>query len=153
MTATPRAAVPAPRWVTFFNPIAKRLLGVGVPLGFNGLLTIRGRKTGEPRTTPIAIIDVEGRRWVWSPWGEVHWVQNLRAAGRAEVTVRGQNEEVSATELDEAERLTFFRDVLRPVAHDMTFGTRFIKYVDGVDVDDPDEAAHGRPVFELQALA
>ena len=153
MTTSPRTAVPAPRWVTFFNPIAKRLLGVGVPLGYNGLLTIRGRKTGEPRTTPIAIIDVDGHRWVWSPWGEVHWVQNIRAAGRARVTVRGQTEDVRAAELDETERLRFFRDVLRPVAHDMTFGTQFIKYVDGVDVDDPLDASHGRPVFELLPLA
>ena len=59
----------APRWVTMFTPIAKRLLKAGMPLGFNGLITIPGRKTGLPRTTPIAIIDVAGRRWVWAPWG------------------------------------------------------------------------------------
>jgi len=69
MTTSPRTAVPAPRWVTFFNPIAKRLLGVGVPLGYNGLLTIRGRKTGEPRTTPIAIIDSMGAAGCGRPGG------------------------------------------------------------------------------------
>ena len=124
-----------------------------MPLGYNGLLTIRGRKTGEPRTTPIAIIDVAGRRWVWAPFGEVHWVQNLRAAGRATITVRGHEEEVRATELSHAERLVFFRDVLRPVAHDIPLGTQFIRVLDGVDVDDPEEASHGRPVFELLPLA
>ena len=51
-------AAGAPRWVTIFSPIAKALLGAGVPLGFNGLITIRGRKSGLPRTTPVAIIDV-----------------------------------------------------------------------------------------------
>ena len=60
MTSSPRTAVPAPRWVTFFNPIAKTLLSVGVPLGYNALLTIRGRRSGEPRTTPIAIMGVAG---------------------------------------------------------------------------------------------
>jgi deazaflavin-dependent oxidoreductase (nitroreductase family) len=153
MTSSPRTAVPAPRWVTFFNPIAKTLLSVGVPLGYNGLLTIKGRKSGEPRTTPIAIIDVEGRRWVWSPFGEVHWVQNLRAAGRATVEVHGQTDQVRATELDAAERLAFFRDVLRRVAHDMPFGIEFIKLIDRVDLDDPTTAAQGRPVFELLPLA
>jgi deazaflavin-dependent oxidoreductase (nitroreductase family) len=152
MATAPRTAVPAPRWVTFFNPIAKTLLSVGVPLGYNGLLTVRGRKSGEPRTTPIAIIDVDGRRWVWSPFGEVHWVQNLRAAGRATVTVHGKTDEVRATELDEAERQAFFGDVLRRVAHDMPFGIEFIKLVDRVDLDDPTTAAHGRPVFELLPL-
>lgn len=152
MTSSPRTAVPAPRWVTFFNPIAKTLLTVGVPLGYNALLTIRGRRSGEPRTTPIAIIDTDGRRWVWAPFGEVHWVQNLRAAGRATITVRGRSEEVRARELDESERLAFFGDVLRRVAHDMPFGIEFIKLVDRVDLDDPTSAAQGRPVFELLPL-
>ena len=77
-----------PWWVPLFSPIARRLLAAGVPLGFNGLITIRGRTSGLPRTTPVAIIEVSGRRWVWAPWGEVQWVRNLRAAGRATITFR-----------------------------------------------------------------
>lgn len=152
MNTTTATATRAPRWVTLFNPIAKTLLRAGVPLGFNGLLTVPGRNSGEPRTTPIAIIDVSGRRWVWAPWGEVNWVQNLRAAARATVTVHGRAEDVRATELDDSERLAFFRDVLQPVAHAMPFGRPFIKLVDKVDVDDPVEASHGRPVFELHPM-
>lgn len=149
MTAQSHAAPTAPRWVTLFTPVAKSLLGAGVPLGFNGLITIRGRKSGLPRTTPLAIIDVAGRRWVWSPWGEVHWVRNLRAAGRATITVRGREDEVSATELSPDERIAFFRDVMRPLAHSIPFGVPFIRVVDGVDLNDPIGAAQGRPVFEL----
>ena len=139
----------APWWVTFFGPIAKFLLAARVPLGFNGLITIRGRNSGLPRTTPVAIIDVDGRRWVWAPWGDVQWVRNLRAAGMATITVRGRKEQVAATELDPTERVGFFRDVLSPVAHGMPFGVQFIRIVDGVDVDDPMTAAEGRRVFEL----
>ena len=80
-----------PRRVRFFSPILKFLLVAGMPMGFNRLVTIRGRKSGLPRTTPLAIIEVGGRRWVWAPWGEVQWVRNLRAAGRATITVRGRN--------------------------------------------------------------
>ena len=141
----------APRWVTMFTSISKPLLAAGVPLGYNGLITIRGRKSGQPRTTPVAIIAVDGKRWVWAPWGDVHWVRNLRAAGGATITVRGHDEDVTATELDEAERLAFFRDVLRPVARGIPFGAQFIRIVDGVDLDDPAEASDGRPVFELHA--
>jgi hypothetical protein len=57
-------AAAAPRWVTFWGPIAKFLLVAGVPMGPNALVTIRGRKSGLPRTTPLAIIEVSGRRWV-----------------------------------------------------------------------------------------
>ena len=142
-------ATGAPWWVTVFNPVARRVLATGAPLGFNGLITIRGRTSGLPRTTPIAIIEVSGRRWVWSPWGDVHWVRNLRAARRATINVRGRQEDVAATELDPSQRVEFFRDVLGPVARDMRFGMWFIRTVDGVDLDRPIEAAEGRAVFEL----
>jgi deazaflavin-dependent oxidoreductase (nitroreductase family) len=146
------SAAGAPWWVTVFNPVARRVLATGVPLGYNGLITIRGRKSGLPRTTPVAIIEVSGRRWVWSPWGDVHWVRNLRAAGRATITVRGHNEDVAATELDPTQRVEFFRDVLGPVARDMRFGMWFIRTVDGVDLDRPLEAADGRAVFGLHPV-
>ena len=146
------SAARAPRRVTLFTPIARFLLAARVPLGFNGLITIRGRTSGLPRTTPVAIIEASERRWIWAPWGEVHWVRNLRAAGGATITVRGRKEEVRATELDRAERVGFFRDTLGPVARGIPFGVSFIRIVDGVDLDRPLEAAEGRPVFELHRL-
>ena len=146
------SAAGAPWWVTVFNPVARRVLATGVPLGFNGLITIRGRKSGLPRTAAVAIIPVSGRRYVWAPWGDVHWVRNLRAAGRATVTVRGRKEEVTATELDPTQRVDFFRDVLGPLARSIPFGVQFVRIVDGVDVRRPLEAAEGRRVFELHPL-
>jgi deazaflavin-dependent oxidoreductase (nitroreductase family) len=143
------SATGVPRRVRLFSPILKLLLAAGVPLGFNRLVTIRGRKSGLPRTTPIAVIEVSGRRWMWAPWGEVHWVRNLRAAGRATITVRGRKEEVTAAELDPTQRVGFFRDVAGPVARGIPFGVWFIRIIDGVDLDRPLEAADGRPVFEL----
>src|SRR6476660_1350349 len=127
----------APRWVTMFTPISRPLLAAGVPLGFNGLITIPGRTSGRPRTTPVAIIAVSGRRWVWAPWGDVHWVRNLRAAGEATITVRGRKETVRAAELDPAERVAFFRDTLAPVARGIPFGVTFIRIADGVDLNRP----------------
>jgi deazaflavin-dependent oxidoreductase (nitroreductase family) len=152
MTHRMSTAPGVPRVVPFVNPIARVLLRAGIPLGFNGLITIPGRTSGLPRTTPVAIIEVSGRRWVWAPWGEVHWVRNLRAAGHATITVRRHAEEVQATELDPTERVAFFRDVMGPVARGMPFGVHFIRVVDGVDLDDPEGAAEGRPVFELRPL-
>ena len=158
MTAQAAGTTPAtrrpPAWVTAFNPISRLLLRAGVPLGPNALLTVRGRKSGEPRTAPVAIIDDAGRRWVWAPWGEAQWVRNLRAAGRATVTVRRKSEEVSARELDHAQRVEFFRDTLEPVARRMgigpvRFGRWFVRTVDSTDLDDPVAAADGRAVFEL----
>ena len=75
-----------PSIVPILNPLIRRLLGAGLPFGPNVLLTVRGRRSGEPRTFPVAILELDGRRYVQSPFGEVNWVRNLRVAGEAVVT-------------------------------------------------------------------
>jgi deazaflavin-dependent oxidoreductase (nitroreductase family) len=154
MSSATRSAARVPRSVSIFGPILRFLLAAGVPLGFNRLVTIRGRTTGLPRTAALAVVEVGGRRWVWAPWGEVHWVQNLRAAGRATITYRGGwTEEVTATELDPTQRVAFFRDVLGPLARRLRFGVAFIRLVDGVDLRHPVDAAEGLVAFELHPVA
>jgi deazaflavin-dependent oxidoreductase (nitroreductase family) len=150
MTTESQHVSRAPWWVSLFNPIARLSLRLGIPLGPNGLVTVRGRTSGVPRTNPVAIIEVDGRRWIWAPWGEVHWVRNLRAAGRATITKDGRTQQVRANELDRDGRVGFFRDVLGPLARSVPGGTWFIRTVDGVDLDRPADAADGRPVFELE---
>jgi deazaflavin-dependent oxidoreductase (nitroreductase family) len=144
--------MPPRRVFSFFNPIARILMAAGVPMGPNGLITIRGRKSGLPRTTPVAIIEVSERRWVWAPWGDVQWVRNLRAAGRATITKRRQQIDVRATELDPQQRAAFFRDILGPLARGIPGGTWFILTFDGVDLNRPLEVAEGRRVFELHPV-
>ncbi|HEY6410705.1 MAG TPA: nitroreductase family deazaflavin-dependent oxidoreductase, partial [Ktedonobacteraceae bacterium] len=75
-----------PWFVPLFNPIARRLLAAGLPMGPNVLVTIRGRKSGLPRTTPLTLVEFSGKRWLMAPFGDVNWVHNLRAAGRATIT-------------------------------------------------------------------
>ncbi len=85
------------------NAIVTALLRRGVKLGGNALLTVPGRTTGEPRTTTITLLERDGQRWLGSPFGEVNWVRNLRAAGQATLTRGRRTEAVSAVELSPAE--------------------------------------------------
>ena len=148
--ATRFASHQVPSFVTRLNPIVHRMLGRGFPMGPNGLITIRGRTSGEPRTTPVAIIEIDGRRWVQSPFGEVNWVRNLRAAGEATIIMGKRTEEVRAVELSKAEKIAFFRDLLGPFIRRMP-GGRLLSRILGVSVilDDPIGSAAGYPVFEL----
>src|SRR2546430_2148209 len=138
-----------PSWVPFFNYLAKPLLAAGIPMGPDVLLTIRGRKSGLPRTTPVTVAENSGRRGLISPFGEVNWVRNLRAAGRATITAGRRREEVTAIELGPTEAAEFIRDVLAPHARRTRFGLWFVRNIDKIDIDNPIEAAVGRPVFEL----
>ncbi len=143
----------APRFVGFFNPLAQRLLGAGIPLGPNALITIRGRKSGIDRTNPVALVEIEGRRWVIGTFGETNWVRNLRIAGEALVTAGKRREEVKARELSPSEATAFFRDVLGPYVKRIPLGRLMLGSVLGAKdiLVDPAVAAERRPVFELHA--
>jgi deazaflavin-dependent oxidoreductase (nitroreductase family) len=145
-------AARVPRHISLFSPVLQALLAAGIPVGPNGLITIRGRSSGLQRTAGVAVVEVSGRRWIWAPWGEVNWVLNLRAAGRATLKKRGRTEEVRATELDADERIRFFRDVLAPYARRIPGGITLARIVDEVDLNDPVKAANGTVVFELHPV-
>jgi deazaflavin-dependent oxidoreductase (nitroreductase family) len=144
-----------PSFVPIFNPIARRLLRVGPLLGPNALLSVRGRKTGQTRTTPVALVEVGGRRWVVGTFGEVNWVRNLRAAGAATLTVGRRAERVRAVELGRGEAASFYADVLGPYVRRTPIARWLLGSVlhAGDILDDPREAAERRPVFELHATA
>ena len=84
------------------NLLIKPLVRLGVGGKATYLLTTTGRKTGEPRTTPVILVEDAGERWLVSPYGTVAWVYNIRA--HPDVTLRhGKREEsLHAEEVDPA---------------------------------------------------
>ncbi len=141
----------APSFARFLNPVAQRVLRVGPLMGPNALLTVRGRKSGVPRTTPVALVDIGGRRWVIGTFGEVNWVRNLRAAGEATVTVGRKTQEMQARELGLEERIAFFRDVVGPYVRPLRIGGLLLSILGARDIlANPAAAAEHRPVFELR---
>jgi deazaflavin-dependent oxidoreductase (nitroreductase family) len=140
-----------PAFVGTFNSLVKRLARLGIPLGPNALLTVRGRKTGKAYTTPVAVVTVGGRRWVQSPFGDVNWVRNLRAAGEGILTLGKRQEPVRAVVLTPDEAAAFFGEVLGPYLRRSALN-RFIAGRLGLSdaIDNPAEAGRRHPVFELK---
>src|SRR6202049_2915726 len=98
----------APWFVRLGNVLTTTLLRAGVKLVGPGnypmyLLTVRGRKSGQPRTIPIVILEQNGKRYLASPYGIVDWVRNLRAAGEAILTRGRRAETDTARELPQGE--------------------------------------------------
>ncbi len=154
MAARVEPAARVPKFVAVFNRVARGMLRAGVPMGPNALITVRGRKSGEPRTTPVALIEIDGRRWVSSPYGDVNWVRNLRASGRATMTIGRRQVDVTAIELASGERVAFFRDLMGPYVMRIPLGLGrwMIGSVLGAKdmLEDPVAAAERHPVFELR---
>jgi deazaflavin-dependent oxidoreductase (nitroreductase family) len=143
-----------PFFVNLFNPLARRLLRGGLPMGPNALLTVRGRTSGLDRTTPVAVVSIDGRRWVIATFGDTNWARNLRAAGRATVTINRRAEAVGARELSTTEAETFYRDTLTPFVSSIPLGLgRFMlgSLLGAAEMfTDPHAAATHHPVFELR---
>jgi deazaflavin-dependent oxidoreductase (nitroreductase family) len=63
------------------------------------LLTVLGRKTGVPHSTPVSVVVDGAARYLVAPYGEVEWVRNARTAGVVTLTRKGQSERFSVTPL------------------------------------------------------
>jgi deazaflavin-dependent oxidoreductase (nitroreductase family) len=141
-----------PAAVKIIGPVSKLLMGAGLPQGRNALLTVRGRKSGVPRTTGVTVVEIDGKRWLIGMFGDVNWVCNLRAAERATLSIGRRRDEVRASEITGEARIAFFRDVLGPYARRMRMAPLVFSLVHARDIlDDPATAARNRPVFELHA--
>jgi deazaflavin-dependent oxidoreductase (nitroreductase family) len=130
-----------------FNRLVGALTRHGVSVAGSRVLTVRGRRSGEPRHTVVNVLDVDGARYLVAPRGETHWVRNLRAAGDAGLRVGRRIEEVTAIELDDVEKLPVLRAYLRRWAWEVG------RFFEGLDADSDDEvlraAAPGFPAFRL----
>jgi deazaflavin-dependent oxidoreductase (nitroreductase family) len=147
----------APAIVRHANPLVRWLLRAGAPMGPNILLTVRGRRTGTPRTAPVAIAEIEGRLFVIGAYGDVNWVRNLRAAGHGQIRSRDRDVHVTAHELDRAAASTFYREAMPAfVGRLPLLGRLFVRVLFAVAgpeiLSDPVRAAEAHPVFELRPV-
>ena len=112
----------APMYVRLGNALTLTLLRAGFKLVGPGLvigkypmylLTVRGRKTGQPRTVPVVIWEHNGKHYVGSVYGIVDWVRNLRAAGEAILTRGRRSETVNVIELPSREAALVLREDIK----------------------------------------
>ena len=112
------------RMVNTGNKIVVGLQRLGVAFGPMQLLTVPGRRTGVPRTFPIAVNPIDGHHYIVQAYPKAAWVANVRAAGEVTLT-RGRRSSVARlTELPVEER----RPVLRRLVETSppSVGKRFV---------------------------
>jgi deazaflavin-dependent oxidoreductase (nitroreductase family) len=104
-----------PGWFTrhIFNPTIALLTRAGLSVWGSRELRVRGRKSGELRTTPVNLLTHEHHRYLVAPRGETQWVRNLRAAGDGELRVGRRSERFRATEITDAEKPPVLRAYLK----------------------------------------
>jgi deazaflavin-dependent oxidoreductase (nitroreductase family) len=104
-----------PDWFTkhVFNPVVAGLTRLGISVAGSRVLEVRGRKSGEPRRTPVNLMTFEGGRYLVAPRGHTQWVRNLRAQGEGRLLVGRRAERFSAVELPDDEKPALLRAYLK----------------------------------------
>src|SRR5260370_10617043 len=104
-----------PDWLTkhVFNPLVSLLTNLGVSVRGSRILVVRGRKSGQIRTTPVNPLEIGGKRYLVAPRGETEWVRNLRAARGGEVRLGRHREAIWGEDLSDELKPPILREYLR----------------------------------------
>jgi deazaflavin-dependent oxidoreductase (nitroreductase family) len=122
---------------------------IGISVMGSRTLAVRGRKSGEWRTTPVNLLPLDGERYLLAPRGHTQWVRNLRAAGGGELRLGRRAEAFRAEEVADADKPAVIREYLRRWAWEVGM------FFEDVDAKSPEsrllEVAPGFPVFRISA--
>jgi deazaflavin-dependent oxidoreductase (nitroreductase family) len=130
-----------------FNPLMGALTRAGVSMWGSRVLDVRGRTSGEWRSTPVNVLTIDGRRYLVAPRGETQWVKNIRVSGGGRLRIGRRIEEFTVDEIDHTAKPEILRAYLRRWKWEVG------QFFDGVGPDASDAeilaVAHGYPVFVI----
>jgi deazaflavin-dependent oxidoreductase (nitroreductase family) len=148
MTSSSRYVEPK-RIDRLFNGTVAALTRLGISVWGSRVLYVRGRSSGEWRTTPVNMLTLDGDRYLVAPRGTTQWVRNMRAAGGGELRVGRRVEPFTATELSDDEKPAVLRAYLK------RWGWEIGRFFEGIDANASDEQvraiAPGFPVFRVDS--
>ena len=92
-----------PRYLKPMNKFMMAVQKLGIPTGPAMVLTVPGRKTGKPRSTPMTPFEHDGGLYVVAGYPGADWASNARAAGAGTLSRGRRSRRVRIVELDAAE--------------------------------------------------
>ena len=146
-----RYVAPGGRMDAWFGAAVRWLTEHGISLLGSRVLTVRGRTSGEPRSNPVNLLELDGERYLVAPRGNTQWVRNARAAGGGQLRLGKRTEQVQLVELPAGERVPVLRVYLE------RWGWEVGRFVEGLSKKSTDAeiaaVAPGMPVFRVTVAA
>jgi deazaflavin-dependent oxidoreductase (nitroreductase family) len=142
-----------PDWFTrnVFNRVVAWLAQLGISVYGSRVLAVRGRRSGQWRTTPVNLLEYGGQRYLVAPRGVTQWVRNVRAGSETELRLGTRRERIKLVEIADADplKIQLLRHYLRKWAFEV--GAFFA----GVGADAADEdlrrIAPDHPAFRVES--
>jgi deazaflavin-dependent oxidoreductase (nitroreductase family) len=124
-----------PRYLKSMNRVVRAIQKLGIPTGPAMVLTVAGRKTGQPRSTPMTPFTYRGGLYTVAGYPGADWAANARAAGTGTLSRGRKSRQIKIVELDADES----RPVLREFPAQVPVGVGFAKRSGLVRDGTPDE--------------
>ena len=132
----------------FFNRMFGVLIGLGLGFSYNYLLQVRGRKSGKLYSTPIDLLEMNGKKFLVAPRGRTQWVRNAEAAGEVTLKKGSSRQRYQLRALSEPEKLDVLKAYLDRFQREVQ---RFFPVAAGSPPQAFVPVAENYPAFELTA--
>ncbi len=129
-----------------FNRIFGFLVGLGLGFSYNYLLEVRGRKTGKLYSTPINLLELNGKKYLVAPRGRTQWVRNAEAAGEITLKKGSKREKFRLRPLTDGEKPPILKSYLDTFRREVQ---RYFPIPAGSPVEDFAAISGSYPAFEL----
>lgn len=140
-----------PDWFTknVFNPFVALMTRAGVSVWGSRVLRVRGRKSGEWRSSPVNLLTFEGKQYLVAPRGQTQWVRNIRVSHEGELALGSKVQKIHVAELPDEQKIPLLRAYLKRWKFEVG------AFFDGVGSESPESElrriAPDHPVFEIQS--
>ena len=134
-----------------FNPLVVWYTRRGLSLAGSRILEVTGRKSGEPRRTPVNPLNLGSSTYLVAPRGNTEWVRNLRVSERGRLIARNKTVDFTAEELEDAAKVPVIKAYLKRWKWEVG------AFFDGVGPDSSEEEllriGPDHPVFRISMLS
>jgi deazaflavin-dependent oxidoreductase (nitroreductase family) len=129
-----------------FNRLFGFLVGLGLGFSYNYLLEVRGRKTGKIYSTPIDLLEMNGKKYLVAPRGRTQWVRNAEAAGEVTLKKGGKRQKFRLRPIPDADKSPILKAYLDTFKREVQ---RYFPIPAGSTPESFAAVARSYPVFEL----
>lgn len=104
-----------PDWFTkhVFNNVIAVCTRLGISVWGSRVLRVRGRKSGEWRSSPVNLLTYQGTQYLVAPRGHTQWVRNIRVSPDGELQLGNRIERFRAVEIPDDEKVPLLRHYLK----------------------------------------
>lgn len=132
-----------------FNRVFGFLVGIGLGFSHNYLLQVKGRKSGKIYSTPIDLLELDGRHFLVAPRGRTQWVRNAEAAGEVTLKNGSARRRFRLRPIPDNDKPPILKAYLDSFKKEVQ---RYFPVAAGSPVESFRELAESYPAFELIAL-